>query len=72
MGRIFDALPDDLNDEQLEAIPAPPEQVGPRSSVRGTEREDQLNAIQAEITAVIEDDRWPKELLGNGMKPSTS
>jgi len=47
--RIFDALPEDLDDEELEAIPEPPEQA-------------ELDAILAEIDAVREHDRWPREL----------
>ena len=49
--RIFDALPENLDDEELEAmnIPAPPEQA-------------ELDAIHAEIDAVRYHDRWPKHL----------
>ena len=47
--RIFDALPEDLDDEALEAIPEPPEQA-------------ELDAIYAEIRAVCDHDRWPREL----------
>lgn len=49
--RILDALPDDLDDEALEAmdIRDPPEQA-------------ELDAIWAEIQAVREHDRWPKHL----------
>jgi len=47
--RIFDALPDDLDDEALEAIPEPPEQA-------------ELDAILAEIEAVRDHDRWPRHL----------
>ena len=47
--RILDALPDDLDDEELEAmdIPDPPEQA-------------ELDAIHAELDAVREKDMWPK------------
>ena len=47
--RIFDALPDDLDDEDVEAIPPPPEQA-------------ELDAILAEIEAVRDHDRWPRHL----------
>jgi len=47
--RIFDALPDDLDEEELEGIPEPPEQA-------------EADAIWAEIEAVREHDRWPKHL----------
>jgi hypothetical protein len=47
--RIFDALPDDLDEDELEAIPEPPEQA-------------EADAIWAEIEAVREHDRWPREL----------
>lgn len=43
------ALPEDHTDEELEAIPEPPEQA-------------ELDAIHAQIDAVIEEDRWPREL----------
>lgn len=47
--RIFDALPDDLDDEVLEAIPQPREQA-------------ELDAIFAELHAVRDHDRWPRHL----------
>ena len=49
--RIFDQLPEDLDDDELEAmdIPDPPEQA-------------ELDAIHAEIDAVRERDLWPKHL----------
>lgn len=47
--RIFAALPEDLDDEEVEAIPEPPEQA-------------ELDAILAEIAAVRDHDRWPREL----------
>jgi hypothetical protein len=43
------ALPDDHSEEELEAIPEPPEQA-------------ELDAIHALIDAVIEEDKWPREL----------
>ena len=43
------ALPDDHSDEELQAIPEPPEQA-------------ELDAIRAEIDAVVEKDQWPREL----------
>ena len=54
--RIFDALPDDIDDEELEAmdIPDPPEQA-------------ELDAIHAEIDAVREKDLWPRELYWGGL-----
>ena len=47
--RIVDALPDDLDDDELEATPSPPEQAD-------------LDAILAELEAVRDHDRWPREL----------
>ena len=47
--RIVDALPDDLDDDEFEAIPPPPEQAD-------------LDAIHAELEAVRNHDRWPKKL----------
>jgi hypothetical protein len=47
--RIFDALPDDLDEEELEAIPEPPEQA-------------EADAIYAEIQGVLDHDRWPRHL----------
>jgi hypothetical protein len=47
--RIFDALPNDLDEEELEAIPEPSEQA-------------ELDAIFAEIQAVRDHDRWPRHL----------
>lgn len=47
--RILDALPDDLSEEELEKLPEPPEQA-------------ELDAILAQIEAVRDHDRWPKEL----------
>lgn len=49
--RIFDALPDDIDDAELEAmdIPEPEEQA-------------EVDAIWAELHAVREHDRWPKHL----------
>lgn len=47
--RIFDALPDDFDDDALEAIPEPPEQA-------------EVDAIHAELDAVREQDRWPRKL----------
>ncbi len=47
--RIVDALPDDFDEDDLEAGPPPPEQV-------------ELDAIHAELDAVRYHDRWPKEL----------
>jgi hypothetical protein len=47
--RIFAALPDDLDDEALEAIPEPPEQA-------------ELDALHAEIAAVRDRDQWPRHL----------
>ena len=47
--RIFDALPDDLDEDELEALPDPPEQA-------------EVDAIHAELDAVREYDCWPREL----------
>jgi hypothetical protein len=47
--RAVGALPEDHSDEELEAIPEPPEQA-------------ELDAIRAQVDAVVEQDRWPKEL----------
>ncbi len=47
--RIFDALPEDLDDDELEAIPSPSEQA-------------ELDSILAEIEAVRDHDKWPKHL----------
>jgi hypothetical protein len=47
--RIFDALPEDLDDEEVEQIPEPPEQT-------------ELDALWAEIEAVRDHDRWPRHL----------
>lgn len=52
--RIFAALPEDLSDEEVEAIPLPPEQA-------------ELDAIHAEIRAVIDHDRWPRGLHFKGI-----
>ena len=49
--RIFDTLPDDLDDEELEAmnLPDPPEQA-------------EVNALYEQIEAARERDVWPREL----------
>ena len=47
--RIFEALPEDLEDEEVDAIPPPPEQA-------------ELDAILAEVEAVRDQDKWPREL----------
>ena len=49
--RIFDALPDDIDDEELEAmdIPDPPEQA-------------EVDIIHAELDAVRDHDKWPRKL----------
>ena len=49
--RTLAALPDDLSDEELEALhlPDPPEQA-------------ELDALRALIDAVVERDLWPREL----------
>jgi hypothetical protein len=50
-GRMFDALPDDIDDEELEAmnLPDPPEQA-------------EVDALHAALDAVIKKDRWPPHL----------
>lgn len=52
--RIFEQYPDDLDEEELNAIPEPPEQA-------------ELNAIEAQISDVLQHDRWPKELYWGGI-----
>ena len=50
--RVFEAwdrLPDDLDEEELEAIPEPPKQ-------------GEVDAIWAELRAVRDHDRWPGHL----------
>ncbi|HEX8523055.1 MAG TPA: hypothetical protein VF669_12430 [Tepidisphaeraceae bacterium] len=47
--RIFEALPEDMDDEEVDQIPPPPEQA-------------ELDAILAEIEAVRDHDRWPRHL----------
>ena len=47
--RIFDELPDDLSEEELEKIPEPPEQAV-------------VDALYEQIAAVRDHDRWPKHL----------
>ena len=47
--RIFDALPEDMDDDELDQIPPPPEQA-------------ELDAILAEIEAVRDQDKWPRGL----------
>src|SRR4051812_35226298 len=49
--RMLDALPDDLSDEELEALnlPDPPEQAT-------------VDALHAQLQAVIKKDQWPREL----------
>ena len=49
--RIFAELPDDISEKELEAmdLPDPPEQA-------------ELDALHAQIRAVIDKDQWPREL----------
>lgn len=47
--RIFDDLPEDLDDDALADLPGPPEQ-------------EELDRLLAEINAVRDHDRWPREL----------
>ena len=49
--RRFAGLPDDLSDEQLEALhlPDPPEQA-------------EVDALWAQLDEVVQRDRWPREL----------
>lgn len=47
--RIFDSLPEDLDEEELEAIPQPPEQA-------------ELDALHAQIRAAVDQDKWPRHL----------
>ena len=54
--RIFESLPDDIDDEELEAmhIPDPPEQA-------------EVDAIHAELDAALERDEWPAHLYFGGI-----
>jgi hypothetical protein len=54
--RILGALPDDISDEELEAmhIPDPPEQA-------------EVDALHALLWAVKERDVWPRELYWGGV-----
>ena len=54
--RIFAALPDDIDDDELEAmnLPDPPEQA-------------EVDALHAQIDAVIKHDRWPAHLYFGGL-----
>ena len=54
--RIFAALPEDIDDEELEAmkLPDPPEQA-------------EVDAIHAAIQDVIKHDRWPAHLYFGGL-----
>jgi hypothetical protein len=47
--RLLDGLPDDLDEDEIDALPEPPEQAA-------------LAAVHAELDAVRYQDRWPKEL----------
>ena len=47
--RLLDGLPDDLDEDELDALRAPPEQAA-------------LAAIHAELDAVRYQDKWPREL----------
>ena len=47
--RIFDALPEDMDDDEVDQIPPPPEQA-------------ELDAILGEIEAVRDHDKWPRHL----------
>lgn len=54
--RVFDALPDDLEDEEVEAmhLPDPPEQA-------------EVDAIYGALQDVIQHDRWPAHLYFGGL-----
>ena len=52
--RIFEALPDDLTDEEIEAIPPPPEEA-------------EVEALYARLRAAIDEDKWPRECYVGGM-----
>lgn len=54
--RVLDGLPDDLGDEELEALnlPDPPEQR-------------EVDALHAQLKAVIDHDRWPRHLYWGDM-----
>ncbi|WP_324751182.1 hypothetical protein SH591_07490 [Sphingomonas sp. LY54] len=47
--RLLDGLPEDLDEDELDALPEPPKQAA-------------LAAIHAELDAVRYHDRWPEEL----------
>lgn len=52
--RIVAELPEDLSEEELEALPEPPEQA-------------EHDALHAQIRAVIDRDEWPQELHFGGI-----
>ena len=54
--RIFGELPDDLDDEELEAmhLPDPPEQA-------------EVDALHAQIDAAMKHDKWPRALYFGGI-----
>jgi hypothetical protein len=54
--RMLGALADDIDDEELEELnlPDPPEQA-------------ELDAIHAQIDAVLEQDKWPRHLYFGGI-----
>jgi hypothetical protein len=54
--RMFDSLPDDIDDEELEAmnLPDPPEQA-------------EADAIHALIEDVLQHDQWPAHLYFGGL-----
>ena len=54
--RVFAELPDDISEEELEAmdLPDPPEQA-------------ELDTLHAQLRAVIDKDQWPRELYWGGV-----
>ncbi len=48
-GRTFDSLPDDLSDEEVDALPDPPEQA-------------ELDKLLEQLEAWRDHDRWPRHL----------
>jgi hypothetical protein len=47
-------IPDDLSDEEFEALPQPPEEA-------------EVNALWKQLDDVVQHDRWPKEFYSGGI-----
>ncbi len=52
--KIMADLPDDIDDDELEALPDPPEQA-------------EVDALWEVVNAVVEKDRWPAHLYFSGV-----